>query len=112
MKRKFFLVFVAKLKKSWSEILENDPLLYIVNIPLIWAIYGNLKADKIVNQLQRQGHYQISREDCKKNMRGNKVKLSKEVLFDWLLLRGWLPLSLPSETRVMHFQMTFWMFIV
>ena len=62
----FFFVFVAKLKKSWSEILENDPLLYIVNIPLIWAIYGYLKADKIVNQLQRQGHYQISRENCKK----------------------------------------------
>ena len=57
----FFFVFVAKLKKSWPEILENGPLLYTVNIPL-WAIYGYLKADKIVNQLKRQGHYQISRE--------------------------------------------------
>ena len=37
--KKIFFVFVAKLKKSWPEILENGPLLYTVNIPL-WAIYG------------------------------------------------------------------------
>ena len=61
MKKKILFRFCCKAKKSWSEILENGPLLYTVNIPL-WAIYGYLKADKIVNQLKRQGHYQISRE--------------------------------------------------